>query len=721
MIGKLLGGRYQIIEILGAGGFSQTYVAEDTHRPGNPTCVVKHLKPASTNSSFLQSARRLFQSEAQTLEKLGNHDQIPRLLAYFEENKEFYLVQDYIQGHPLSVELQPGKRWSESQVCRLLQEVLGILVYVHSHGVIHRDLKPNNLIKRQEDGKLVLVDFGSVKQAWTQVVTAHGQTCATFAIATPATIGIGTPGYMPTEQGRGRPRPSSDLYALGVIAIQALTGQTPMLFPEDVDTGEIVWREQAQVSAALAAIIEKMVRYHFKDRYQSAQEVLQALAEINNFDEATEIDAIIPALPASTPQNTVILPSTDTDVSEVPITLLTSDTVIDTDNPALPAPSTNGVAQQALLPAAPGASSPQPEIPVAQRENQLQSHPVTKKMHRLQVGAAVTAIFVSLVAGYALYWQPRPSISKTLRQMVTLKAAGKFDECMAQAPVIAENSRFYALTQALVYECQLAQATTLAAQRNLPAAINTASEIPQSATIYQNAQQQIRLWSDDIIKTATSNYNLGKLQEAITIAQTLPETSPVYQQAQTTINQWNTDSEKSNSHFAAAKSALNQGKWEAAIASANKVANTTYWQQKIKPIKQTATSKLTAAKTPTQTPRQPPARRLRVATRTATPRRISVVTINKRTTTTPRRTRVATASTVTPRRIRRANPTGRRTTRAVIPQRRATRTAATQRVSSRRNTRTIRTRPRRVAPVRRNVRRSTPSQPSYSWTTKTVP
>lgn len=168
MIGNLLDQRYQVVEVLGQGGFGHTYTAKDTRRPGNPTCVVKLLKPAISDPDFLQTARRLFNSEAETLEKLGNHDQIPRLLAYFEENEEFYLVQEFIDGHPLSAELAPGQRWDESQVIQLLQEVLSILEFVHSNGVIHRDLKPDNLIRRTSDSKLVLVDFGAVKQVKMQ-------------------------------------------------------------------------------------------------------------------------------------------------------------------------------------------------------------------------------------------------------------------------------------------------------------------------------------------------------------------------------------------------------------------------------------------------------------------------------------------------------------------------------------------------------------------------
>ena len=160
MRGKLLGGRYQVVEVLANGGFGQTYVAQDMHRPGNPRCVVKHLQPASVNSKFLHNARRLFQTEAEILEQLGNHDQIPRLLAYFEEHQEFYLVQEFVQGHTLTKELLPGDRWEESKVYQLLQEVLEILVFVHAHAAIHRDIKPDNLIRRIADGKLVLVDFG---------------------------------------------------------------------------------------------------------------------------------------------------------------------------------------------------------------------------------------------------------------------------------------------------------------------------------------------------------------------------------------------------------------------------------------------------------------------------------------------------------------------------------------------------------------------------------
>jgi serine/threonine protein kinase len=273
MLGNLLDGRYQVLRALGSGGFGQTYVAQDTHRPGSPKCVVKHLKPITHNPEFLKTARRLFTSEAETLEKLGNHDQIPRLLAYFEENQEFFLVQDFIEGHSLKAELLPGQRWVEEQVIQLLHQLLIVLEFIHSQKVIHRDIKPENIIRRQQDHKLVLIDFGAVKEVQTQMLTIPGQTDITIA--------IGTPGYMSTEQGRGKPRPNSDIYSLGIIGIQALTGLHPRQMEEDLNTGEIRWQHQAIVSPGLAEVLSKMVLHHFKERYQSAMDVLQAIQQIH--------------------------------------------------------------------------------------------------------------------------------------------------------------------------------------------------------------------------------------------------------------------------------------------------------------------------------------------------------------------------------------------------------------------------------------------------------
>ena len=273
MVGKRLMERYTIRKVLGSGGFGETYIAEDTQRPGSPACVVKQLRPNSNNPKLFQLARRLFRQEAETLEKLGKHEQIPQLLAYFEEDQEFYLVQEFIAGQPLSSELSLGKQVSEFRVIAILQELLTILEFVHSQNVIHRDIKPNNIIRRRSDGKLVLIDFGAVKEI-SQLTEAEQ--------STGFTVGIGTQGYMPNEQCAGNPRFSSDVYAVGMTGIQALTGLSPSQLTQDKNTGEIPWRHRAQVSYALAEVLSKMVRYDFRKRYQSATEALQALQNLGS-------------------------------------------------------------------------------------------------------------------------------------------------------------------------------------------------------------------------------------------------------------------------------------------------------------------------------------------------------------------------------------------------------------------------------------------------------
>ncbi|MBR8834715.1 MAG: CHASE2 domain-containing protein [Stigonema ocellatum SAG 48.90 = DSM 106950] len=266
--GKVLDGRYKIVKVLGSGGFSETYIAEDTRLPNNPLCVVKQLKPAHNQLEELIVARRLFNSEAQTLQKLGTHNQIPQLLAYFEEEEEFYLVQEYILGHALSQELPTGKRINETTVMEIVRDLLQTLAFVHQNGVIHRDIKPSNIIRRDSDGKLVLIDFGAVKEVTTQLLDNQEQTAFT--------IGIGTKGYAPSEQCFGRPQYSSDIYAVGMIGIKALTGIAPHEIETDAN-GELKWLDKANVSHPSASILSKMVLENWQQRYQSASLALEAL------------------------------------------------------------------------------------------------------------------------------------------------------------------------------------------------------------------------------------------------------------------------------------------------------------------------------------------------------------------------------------------------------------------------------------------------------------
>ncbi|MGB3513293.1 MAG: bifunctional serine/threonine-protein kinase/formylglycine-generating enzyme family protein, partial [Microcoleaceae cyanobacterium] len=273
--GKILRNHYKIIESLGSGGFGDTYLAEDLDLPGKPKCVVKHLSPKSSDPGVLKIAQRLFEREAETLYKLGSDsDQIPKLFAHFQEGTEFYLVQEYVNGQDISKELTPGKKLSESYTIALLKGILSALTVVHKNRIIHRDIKPQNLMRRKSDNQIVLIDFGAVKEI-SVLTTANQQGTTTLTIA------VGTPGYMPSEQSNGKPKLSSDIYAVGMVGIKALTGMSPKQLPTDSNTGNIIWQNQAQVSDRLANILDKMVQEYFRERYKNATEVLEVLKDIN--------------------------------------------------------------------------------------------------------------------------------------------------------------------------------------------------------------------------------------------------------------------------------------------------------------------------------------------------------------------------------------------------------------------------------------------------------
>jgi hypothetical protein len=222
-------------------------------------------------------AKRLFEREAQTLYRLGNsHNQIPKLSAHFEEKGEFYLVQEFIDGHDLKKEIIPGSPKNEKVVFKLLKDILEILAFVHQQNVIHRDIKPGNLMRRREDGKIVLIDFGAVKE----IVNSQGES---------STVPIGTPGYVPIEQHHCCPEFSSDIYAVGMIGFQALTGIHPKQLPRDANNGELycaLFRDNINISPEFGQILDTMVRNDCRQRYQNATVALQALQQYLDISQA---------------------------------------------------------------------------------------------------------------------------------------------------------------------------------------------------------------------------------------------------------------------------------------------------------------------------------------------------------------------------------------------------------------------------------------------------
>ncbi|MGD1905178.1 MAG: CHASE2 domain-containing protein [Leptolyngbyaceae cyanobacterium] len=277
MIGTVLADRYHLLKLLGAGGFGKTYLAADLQQD-EQHCVVKHLTPANRTANFLQTARRLFEAEAKALGQLGQHDRIPQLIDAFEADAEFYLVQAYVEGHPLTAELLRQEPWSEQAVIDLLEEVLPTLAFIHGEQVIHRDIKPSNLMRRQ-DSKVALIDFGAVKEITTQIQTGSLEQF---------TVSIGTQGYAPAEQLSGRPRYSSDLYGLGMVAVQALTGRSPMSIPEHPETGELCWPELVpDLSPGLGIFLSRLAHASVYQRYGSAEAALDDLGRLDSLSPIT--------------------------------------------------------------------------------------------------------------------------------------------------------------------------------------------------------------------------------------------------------------------------------------------------------------------------------------------------------------------------------------------------------------------------------------------------
>lgn len=656
MLNQLLGGHYRIIQALGEGGLAKTYVAEDHHRPGNPKCAVKFLNPASNNSHLLPTARRLFKKEAEILEQLGRHDQIPRLLAYFEENKQFYIIQEFIEGHTLGAEIHPGSCWSENKVLLMLQDVLQILEFVHSFGVIHRDIKPNNLIRRDKDGRLVLIDFGAVKQVSNPRITSQLQHA-------PKTISIGTQGYAPMEQIRGKPRFNSDIYALGMISIQALTGIEPLKLPKN-DQGEVIWRNRAEVSDQLALILNNMVRYHFRERYQSSKKVLQDL----NFlvDRASNIlptsETFFESKSSETKvflginysdlaggsakaelEKTKIAPDINQPSSELqPFgKLQQTENYLEMDSWGLwnsPTVSKTKIRKirkslginYSDLAGGYGGGKGKVSLSIKQPNTEVINHSVQKSSlfsaavslatslylklshtsflvsinkSRLLLGTGIVFSLLGFYASaeYIRHQQSYSNAKQDLKQIESLKLAKKYEQCVQLAFVFPQNfSHFKVELNDLVHDCyegHLSKARKLAEQSRLREAIALAIQIPQDINVYSEAQKLISVWSEKIFQIASNKYHEGNLEEALAIARAIPTDSSLITKLEETVEQWNKNWQQNQTYLHIAQKDLDRQNWQDAINEAKKVKDNDFWQQKSQEIIKQAEAEIAAAQT----------------------------------------------------------------------------------------------------------------------------
>ncbi len=266
----LLRDRYRVLKVLGQGRFAITFLAQDESNPDAPSCAIKKFRPVTSESHLIETARELFEREAETLREIGDHPQLPRLLDYFQDNQQLYMVQEYIKGLTLHQEIKQFGPLSQAGVKQFLSEILPLLEFIHSKHFIHRDIKPANLMRNEQNRKLILIDFGAVKSCKDDPDHTSEQTTWTDN-------SIGTQGFAPPEQMAMRPVYASDIYALGVTCIYLLTGKLPKKLAYNPSTCEMIWQKYVQVSDNFAKVLNKMLEASVRYRYQSARDILTAL------------------------------------------------------------------------------------------------------------------------------------------------------------------------------------------------------------------------------------------------------------------------------------------------------------------------------------------------------------------------------------------------------------------------------------------------------------
>jgi len=538
---------YQIIKKLGNGSFGKVYLV--VNGENQQQCVIKLLHPVSDDPHFVQQARRLFKQEAEILKKL-NHPQIPQLIDYFEKDGEFYLVEEYIEGKTLRHELS-DQSWSESATIKLLLEGLQILKDIHSQGIIHRDIKPDNFIRRERDQKLVLIDFGAVKEFNLEQTR----------ILNP-TIALGTYGYMPSEQARGKPRKSSDIYAMGMIAIQALTGKNPTILEED-DNGEILWHNVVSVNRDLGKIIEKMTRYDYKLRYQSADDVIQ---DLENYIRNQQANYCPPTQIIDENSHEICTIKLDEDINK---------------NHHTSQEETQHISHGEFK---------------SLTDNLMESNSLSQSLKEKKISdkkwlkfpvlttIAFSIVVTAIASGYFIYRQKQAKIKQEnadfLASLDTAYNTQSYTECFVKAEARIEDSNNHIAEEELgeyVGKCRLQMAKEKANSFDYGEALNIAKQIPSSNPYYDETQALIEDWSQLIFEEAKILYTeAGQLEEALKEIDRIPE-NPIREASLMMANQWQEEFDRNTLLVKQSQQDLESGNCEGAIASAKEINGSNYW------------------------------------------------------------------------------------------------------------------------------------------------
>ncbi|MGB3512732.1 MAG: tetratricopeptide repeat protein [Microcoleaceae cyanobacterium] len=286
MIHQIVDKRYRIIKSISSNILGQIYLAGDTRRPGSPQCLVREIQLNNFQRENRDTILSLFQQKVEKIDSLSKHDKLPNLLAYFYEENNIYLVEDYILGLSIAEELAIGKPLLETEVIRILAEVLEILLFIHNQGEIHGQITPSNLIKRASDEKLVLIRLGLEREIKTILELEKQSSQSNNSNEKESDSSL----YISLEQSQENPHPNIDIYALGMIAIRALTGLSTQDLLQQKQTNqssdlEMAWHNLLVCSPMLVDIINKMVNTEIQQGYHSASEVL---AELSNLEMSTQ-------------------------------------------------------------------------------------------------------------------------------------------------------------------------------------------------------------------------------------------------------------------------------------------------------------------------------------------------------------------------------------------------------------------------------------------------
>jgi formylglycine-generating enzyme required for sulfatase activity/predicted Ser/Thr protein kinase len=290
-----LHGKYTIIEVLGKGGFGITYLA--MHDSLNKKVAIKELfmstptkyctrnetdgRTVNPHFGDFEVFKAKFLMEAKTLAKFAGKKGIVQISDTFEENNTSYFVMDYIDGKSLSMLVATQGTLSEKQTIEYGLQILYALKEVHKEGILHRDLKPDNLIITASDNQIVLIDFGIAREYTedeTQTQTA-----------------MLTVGYAPPEQKllQARRGAYTDLYSVGAILYYCLTGQRPQTTDEIAMDGYVSAKDKnPAISEAMNALIDKAITKPTTGRFQSCEEMIAALKNLHSNAKPTEATAI---------------------------------------------------------------------------------------------------------------------------------------------------------------------------------------------------------------------------------------------------------------------------------------------------------------------------------------------------------------------------------------------------------------------------------------------